>query len=384
MVFALKLVLVPALVAAMSLAARRWGPRRAGLLTALPIVTGPALLFYAIEQGAVFAAEAARGALAALVAVAAAGLAYAWAATRAPWWLCLVASSATFTALTLLVLRAHLGPWPALLAACASFAVMPYLLPVVTGKRTTPRPWALDLPLRMLSAMTLVVTVTGLADRLGPDLSGAFTPFPVALTVLLAFTHAREGAPDCHSLHARVRHRHVELRHVLLRGRRRHGAAGPGGGPAARVRGGPAGPGCRPLVDGALRHAGAMTAPSRHGTGSRLLVRSCRQLQSVWHLRGTTVDLEELLGERRKAILRIAARHGARNVRVFGSVARGDAGPDSDIDLLVDAGPDASAFFPAGLIADLEECLGRRVDVLTECALHWYIRARVVHEAIAL
>ncbi len=195
MVFALKLVLVPALVAAMSLAARRWGPRRAGLLTALPIVTGPALLFFAIEQGAVFAAEAARGALAALVAVAAAGLAYAWAATRAPWWLCLVASWATFTALTLLVLRAHLGPWPALLAACASFAVMPYLLPVVTGERTTPRPWALDLPLRMLSAMTLVVTVTELADRLGPDLSGAFTPFPVALTVLLAFTHAREGAP---------------------------------------------------------------------------------------------------------------------------------------------------------------------------------------------
>jgi predicted nucleotidyltransferase len=96
------------------------------------------------------------------------------------------------------------------------------------------------------------------------------------------------------------------------------------------------------------------------------------------------VDLEQLLGERRKAILQIAARHGARNVRVFGSVARGDAGPDSDIDLLVDAGPDASAFFPAGLIADLEECLGRRVDVLTEGALHWYIRDRVVHEAIAL
>ena len=194
MVFGLKLVLVPGLVAVMSLAARRWGPRRAGLLTALPIVTGPALLFFAIEQGAAFAAEAARGALAALVAVAAAGLAYSWAATRAPWWLCLGASWATFTVVTLAVLRAHLGPGPALLAACASFALLPRLLPVATGERATPRPWALDLPHRMLSAMTLVVTVTELADRLGPDLSGVFTPFPVALTVLLAFTHAREGA----------------------------------------------------------------------------------------------------------------------------------------------------------------------------------------------
>src|SRR4030095_1507702 len=98
MVFALKLVLVPALVAAMSLAARRWGPRRAGLPPALPILTRAARLFFAIEQGAMFAAEAARGALAALVAVAAAGLAYAWTATRAPWWLGLLARWSAFTA----------------------------------------------------------------------------------------------------------------------------------------------------------------------------------------------------------------------------------------------------------------------------------------------
>ncbi|HUG36127.1 MAG TPA: hypothetical protein VML54_04200 [Candidatus Limnocylindrales bacterium] len=194
MVFLLKLVLVPALVASVTLAARRWGPRVAGLLTALPIVTGPALLFFAIEQGAAFAAEAAQGALVALVAVAAAGLAYAWMSVRASWGPSLAASWTTFAALSLLLHRVHLGPVPALVAACASFAVVPRLLPAATGARATPRPWALDLPLRMLSAMTLVLAVTELADRLGPGLSGAFTPFPVALTVLLAFTHAREGA----------------------------------------------------------------------------------------------------------------------------------------------------------------------------------------------
>jgi len=93
------------------------------------------------------------------------------------------------------------------------------------------------------------------------------------------------------------------------------------------------------------------------------------------------MTLTELLGEKREEILRIAARHGATNVRVFGSVARGEAGPGSDIDLLVDVGPGRSAFFPAGLLADLEDLLGCKVDVLTENGLHWYIRDRVLKEA---
>jgi hypothetical protein len=196
MLLVLKLLLVPALVASASLSVRRWGPRIGGLLTAFPIVTGPALLFFAIEQGAAFAAEAARGALAALVAVAAAGVAYAWAATRAPWGPSLLASWGAFVALTLPIERARPGAVVALAAAFVSFAAAPRLLPRPGAedgrRRTAPPRW--DLPLRMLSAMTLVLTVTELADWLGPRLSGAFTPFPVALTVLLAFTHAGAGA----------------------------------------------------------------------------------------------------------------------------------------------------------------------------------------------
>jgi len=199
MLLVLKIVLVPALVGSVSLAGRRWGPRAAGLLTSFPIVTGPALLFFAIEQGAAFAAEAARGALAALVAVAAAGLAYAWSALRAPWWASLPASWCAFTALTLCVHAWHPGAVAGLAMSCASFVAVPWLLPErigperIAGARAAPHSvW--DLPLRMLSAMALVLTITELADRLGPALSGVFTPFPVALTVLLAFTHARDGA----------------------------------------------------------------------------------------------------------------------------------------------------------------------------------------------
>lgn len=91
-----------------------------------------------------------------------------------------------------------------------------------------------------------------------------------------------------------------------------------------------------------------------------------------------------VLKSKRDEVLRIANKHGARNVRLFGSMARGEAGPESDIDFLVDVAPVHSSFFPGGLVADLEELLGCRVDVVTEKGLHWYIRDRVLREAIPL
>ena len=87
---------------------------------------------------------------------------------------------------------------------------------------------------------------------------------------------------------------------------------------------------------------------------------------------------------RREEILMIAARHGVHNVRIFGSVARGEAGPDSDVDLLVDAGPDTTPFFPGGLVADLEALLGRRIDVVEPEGLYLFVRDRVLREAIPL
>jgi hypothetical protein len=96
------------------------------------------------------------------------------------------------------------------------------------------------------------------------------------------------------------------------------------------------------------------------------------------------MGIDELLKAKREAILSIAAKHGARNVRVFGSVARGEARPESDVDLLVDVEPTHSPFFPGGLVADLEDALGRRVEVITENGLHWYIRDKVRGEAVAL
>jgi predicted nucleotidyltransferase len=93
------------------------------------------------------------------------------------------------------------------------------------------------------------------------------------------------------------------------------------------------------------------------------------------------MSIEYLVRQKRNEILRIAERHGAYNVRVFGSVARGEAGPDSDVDLLIDAGEKVSSWFPAGLILDLEDLLGRRVDVVEEVALRPELRPYVLREA---
>jgi len=83
----------------------------------------------------------------------------------------------------------------------------------------------------------------------------------------------------------------------------------------------------------------------------------------------------------RDEILRIAERHDAQNVRVFGSAARGDATDESDIDLLVPTTEHTSPWFSAGLTLELQDLLGRRVDVVTEDGLYWLLRQRILQEA---
>jgi predicted nucleotidyltransferase len=93
-------------------------------------------------------------------------------------------------------------------------------------------------------------------------------------------------------------------------------------------------------------------------------------------------DTIELVRAKREEIQEIAAKHGARNIRVFGSVARGSARPYSYVDFLVDVEPVTSSWFPAGLVLDLENLLGRRVDVVTERGLNPLIRDEVLQEAV--
>lgn len=96
------------------------------------------------------------------------------------------------------------------------------------------------------------------------------------------------------------------------------------------------------------------------------------------------MELAEAIRQRRADILRIAASHGARDVRVFGSVARGEAGPGSDVDLLVRLEPGHHLLDLVAIKQDLEDLLGCEVEVVTEAALSPYIRDQVLQEATAL
>ena len=96
------------------------------------------------------------------------------------------------------------------------------------------------------------------------------------------------------------------------------------------------------------------------------------------------MGIPELVAKKRSDILRIAAQHGVQRIRVFGSVARGDAGPTSDVDLLIEVGPQHSPFFPGGLVADLEVLLGRRVDVVELEGLYAPLKEAVLKEAVPL
>jgi len=96
------------------------------------------------------------------------------------------------------------------------------------------------------------------------------------------------------------------------------------------------------------------------------------------------MGLNKLIQEKRRAILEIAARHGAYNVRLFGSVARGEADEASDVDILVELEPNRSLLDLGGFLADLQDLLGCKVDVVTEKGLKTRIRDRVLQEAVPL
>ena len=94
--------------------------------------------------------------------------------------------------------------------------------------------------------------------------------------------------------------------------------------------------------------------------------------------------MDALVETQRDAILRLAKLHGATRVRIFGSMARDDANMDSDVDILVDLEPGRTLLDIGGFLMDLQDLLGRRVDVVTESALHPRIRDTVLREAVPL
>jgi len=93
------------------------------------------------------------------------------------------------------------------------------------------------------------------------------------------------------------------------------------------------------------------------------------------------MEIREFIQEKRHDILQMATEHGERNVRIFGSVARGDAGAESDVDILVKMDQGRSLLDLSALVMDLRDLLGRKVDVVSEDGLYWLLRRRILREA---
>lgn len=189
----LKLILVPSLIAGVTLSGRRWGPAVAGWLSAFPVIAGPILLFMAVEQGAAFTAAAAVGTLSAVLANLAFGVAYARVAARHAWpWSLAAGLMAYFMAVALLHHDAPSLPLTALLVALA-LLLAPRLYPTVEERAPSSSGPANDIWLRMLAGALLTALVTHFAARMGPGLSGMFAMFPVMGSVLTSFTHRHDG-----------------------------------------------------------------------------------------------------------------------------------------------------------------------------------------------
>jgi hypothetical protein len=193
----LKVALAPLLVVGVTLAARRWGPRVGGMLIALPVVAGPILLVITLEHGEVFGARVARGALLGIVALSAFCIAFAAAAaaaTRIRWPAVLLIGWAAYAAVA-----ACGSQWDAPPLAGLAMALVALLFARAFFRRNDQTdafspsrpPW--DLYARAGSTAALVIVLTTAAGALGPAVSGVLTPFPVAGSVLAAFTLAHNG-----------------------------------------------------------------------------------------------------------------------------------------------------------------------------------------------
>jgi hypothetical protein len=189
----LKLVLTPLLVAAVSLAGRRWGPGVSGWLVGFPFTSGPVVFFVALEQGVAFATAAAIGSMSGTIAQAAFCVLYGRLAGRCRWGPALLTGSLAFAAATVVLRSVTLVPIPLLLGVIGTLPMALVLMPRgPQAARAAPLPrW--DLPARVVVTTVIVLLLTGAAPLIGPTLTGLLATFPLYGAVLAGFAHHLQG-----------------------------------------------------------------------------------------------------------------------------------------------------------------------------------------------
>ena len=188
------MVLVPVLIGLITLASRQWGPAVAGWLSGFPIVTGPILLFVAIEQGAAFASQTAAGALAGGFAWLSFALSYAWAATRMSWSPALLVSFCSYLAVGLVLVFTAPPIAPVVALVILFVVISPLMFPRIGEAVGPASSSSVEFVARMFAGGLLTVLVTRLSPVLGPAFSGLFAVFPVMGIVLASFSHRASGS----------------------------------------------------------------------------------------------------------------------------------------------------------------------------------------------
>ena len=191
--FLLKLFLVPIFIAAVSLAGRRWGSTLSGWLIGLPLTSGPVALFLALEQGVVFASQASQSIMVGIMSVFIFCLVYSWSATRLTAIPSMMMGFGAFLACTYLLQIASLPLMTGFPSSIFVLVVSLLLMPRVHTVRVRALSLRWELLARMICATALVLLITGLAQSLGPQLTGLISPFPAYAATLAAFTHRFQG-----------------------------------------------------------------------------------------------------------------------------------------------------------------------------------------------
>ncbi len=191
--FIFKVAVPPVLVALMSLIARRWGPTIGGLVMGLPWMTGPVLFFLALDKGSDFAVGAAIGVELGVLCIVAFILGFGLTARFAPWFVALPTAAASFAGAALVTRHLDLPLGLATLAGIAALLSAYVLLPKPRGEPRAAKLPTWDIPARMAVTFALVAAILFSADRLGPQLSGIVSSYPVILTVVGSFTLHQTG-----------------------------------------------------------------------------------------------------------------------------------------------------------------------------------------------
>ncbi len=190
---ALKLVLTPTLIGAVSMAGRRWGPGVSGWLVGFPLTSGPVVFFLALDHGLAFAAGAAVGSMTGAAAQAAFCVLYGRLARRGGA-LALLAGSLAFAAATVLLQLTTLTLVPSLVLVIGVLLAALVLMPRVAGAARPAAPPSWDIPARLVVTTAIVLLLTGLASALGPSLTGILATYPLYGAILAGFAHHLDGS----------------------------------------------------------------------------------------------------------------------------------------------------------------------------------------------